>query len=71
MDLGCELINSNVRRRADKDLSATLLGQMINQIGRCDCLARAWWSLDETERRDEGFFDGIHLEVVQLGQAIH
>jgi hypothetical protein len=69
VDLFSELINSDVRRRADEDLAWVHLGEVINNRSRSNGFASARRSLDQADRLLKDAFDSIHLGVVELGQT--
>ena len=69
MDLFSELINSDVRRRADEDLTRIHLGEVINNRSRGNGFASARRSLDQTDGLLKDALNSIHLGVVELWQT--
>jgi len=44
---------------------------MIDQGSGRHCLSCSWGSLNQAQRGDESFLDGVHLEVIELRKARH
>src|SRR6266404_6844711 len=69
VDLFSELINGDIRRRADEDLARVHLGKMINSRSRSDSFASARGSLDQADGFLKNTLDSIHLGMVELWQT--
>ena len=69
VDLFSELIDGDVRRRADEDLARIHLGEVINNRSRSNGFASARRSLDQADRLLKDALDSIHLGVVELWQT--
>ena len=69
VDLFRELVDSDVRGSADKDLAGVHFGKVVDDGGGGDGLARAGRTLNEGEGLLQDILDRIHLGVVELGEA--
>ena len=67
--LRSHLIDSCVRRCANKDWAAVLLDQLVDNSGRCDGFTGPWRTLDQRQRPLEGMPHSVHLRLVQFGQV--
>ena len=68
VDLLGELVDGHVGGRAHKGLALQLLGEVVDDRGGGDCLARAGRTLHHRERLLQHRLDGEDLRVVELGQ---
>jgi hypothetical protein len=69
VDLFRQLIDGDIRRRADQDLPLVLLDQMEDGRGGGHGLPRPRWSLDERQGSLQHRLDGVHLGMVQFGKS--
>ena len=68
MNLFRELIDGDIGRSADEDLSLMLLDQMIDGGGGSDGFARPGRPLDQRQRALKHGLHGVHLGMIQLRQ---
>ena len=66
-----ELIDGDVAGRAHKHLAVALLGEVVDDGGGRDRLARARRPLDQAQVPLQHRLHRVHLRVVQLGQPGH
>jgi hypothetical protein len=69
VDLLRQLVHGDIAGCAHKDGALAKLDQMVHNSRRGDSLACARGPLDEAEGPLQGRLDGIHLRVVEVGEA--
>lgn len=69
VDLFRQLVDGDVRRRANEDLTGVHLGKMIDDRGGGHGLAGTRRTLDETKRLLQDALDRVHLRMIKFRKA--